>query len=275
MPRKNDKRYEQIRELFTRLDLCYHSLKLVGEELISESSGSSVHSSSVLGEKAVQLSKECSKVIREMYGRLDAQELDLSESALNRVELAIRRASESRTHTLQAVHIWRVIEAADRYLANVSPKYGYVRLSRKMALEAVEKHKKQNAQLAQLFREYKEAMATGEVSGKPAPAPFSHGILRWRGSQLYYGERIGDGVRWIELDPDYEVESVDDDEEGVELVEAKTIEGHLIKLRLDTVVDEVEVDTYLGQQKLSPYIVTGAQIAREQKRGSRRKRRRR
>jgi len=275
MPSENDKRDEEIQGLLTQLDLHYHSLRLVGQELISES-GESSASSGRLNDKALELSKECSKVIQALYDRVDSDDRGLSESALNRIELAIRRASESRTQTLRAVQIWRAIETADGYLASISPKYGYMRLSQQLAVQALEGAEEENDQLASLFREYKEAMATHRGTSKPVAVPFAHGILRWRGSHLYYLERMGRGVRWIELDPEYEGERVDDDEEpGLQLVEAKTIEGYLIRLTLDPIVDEAEVDRYLQAQRLSPYIVTGAQIAREQKRRTGRKRQKR
>jgi hypothetical protein len=277
MPIDGNSRYDQIQELLTKLDLSYHSLRLVGQNLVSQVAGSSTSLYSDLYTKSVQLSKECSTAISDVSSLLGEQVLGLRESTLNRIALAMRRASKAKSDTLRAVQVWRVIETTDQYLASVAPKYGYVRLSQETALEEIQKRADRDAQLVQVFREYHHAMSKGENSDASPTVPFSHGILRWRGRQLYYGQRFGDGVRWIELDPDYERKTIvqEQKEEGVELLEAKTIEGYTIELRLDPKVDESMVSSYLRRQKLSPYIASGAQIAEEQRkarrpRGSRR-----
>jgi hypothetical protein len=100
------------------------------------------------------------------------------------------------------VNIWRVIEATELLLNDMAEKYGYPRLSEQTALELTEGQRSKAAELAKLFEEYEDVMTTRASAPGPGGPPFANGILRWRGSQLFYVERTEDAARWIELDPD-------------------------------------------------------------------------
>lgn len=263
MAREKEQQYEAIRKSLTQLDLHHHSLKRVGRKLATEAAKPSVASSGALYEQSLQLGKGSTKIIHDLCQRLSEEDLDSCESALNRVDLAIRRASQAKSPTLCMVNVWRVIEATEQLLTGIAHKYDYVRLSEEAALEVPEGEETKAAELDKLFEEYEEVMATKIGIPKPAGPPFSHGILHWRGSQLFYVERIEDGARWIELDPDYERQGSVYEEEAAEIVRARTIEGYPITLSLDLMVDENEIDNYLVSQIGAEYFVSGAQIAEE------------
>ena len=264
MTLEKEKRYEEIRRSLTQLDLHHLSLENMGQKLASKAAKSFAASSGTVHQQSLQLSNDCSRIIHDLCDHLDREHLDSCESALNKVDLAVHRASQAKTPTLCMVNVWRVVEAIDQFLAGIADKYGYVRLSEEMAFEPTEEKGSKAAELDKLFEEYEEAMATKTDTPMPAGPPFSRGILRWRGSQLFYVERVEDGARWIELDPDYETEAIPEEDEAVELAEARTIEGYSITLRLDLRVDENEVDSYIRSQKGSEYFVLGSQVASEQ-----------
>jgi hypothetical protein len=272
--REKEKRYEEIRKSLSQLDLHQHSLKNAGQKLVSEASGSPAASSGATYEQSLQLSKDCLRIISYLGDHLDKEDLNACQSALDRVDLAVQRASQAKTPTLCMVNVWRVIEAAEQFLVSIADKYDYVRLSEETALEAIEGEETQAADLAKLFEEYEEAMAAKMQAPKPAGPPFSYGVLHWRGSQLFYIESVEDGVRWIELDPSYETENIDL-EEGAELLWARTIDGYEVMIRLDIVVDDNEVDNYIVSQEGSEYFVSGFQLAAEQGQAGSRKGRRR
>jgi hypothetical protein len=266
--RERERRYEEIRKSLTQLDLHQHSLKNAGQKLVSEGARSPTAASGTTYEQSLQLSKECLRIISALCDHLDEEDLDACESALNRVDLAVERASRAKTATLCMVNIWRVIEASEQFLASIADKYDYVKLSEETALETVEGEEVEAAELAKLFEEYEEAMATKTQVPKPTGPPFSEGVLYWRGSQLYYVERVEDGARWIELDSSYDLENIDL-EDTAELVWARTIDGYEVMLRLDLVVDENEVDNYVLSQQGSEYFISGTQLAAEQGRSRR------
>jgi len=257
------KRYEEVHRLLIQLDLYHHSLRLVGEDLLAQAGESSANLSGALYERSLQLTEECSSGLRELSDYLDQEDVALLESALNQVDLALRRASRAKTHTTHMVNVWRVIEVSDHFVASIAGKYGYAGLSEGISLETTERDDRTADELARLFAEYEDAMATkSDPSGRSGP-PFSHGILRWRGSQLFYVQRIEDGARWIELDPDFERRGITEEAGGVEISEARMIEGYPITLMLDLMVDEDEVDVYIRSQQGREYYVSGYQIAAE------------
>lgn len=274
MARELGKGYEQIRESLTQLDLHHHSLNNIAQRLVPEAPKPLAASSGALYEQALQLSKDCFRIIHDLCDHLDKEDLDSCQSMLDRVDLAVHRASEGKTPTLCMANVWRVIEATEQFLGAIADKYNYARLSEEMAWEAMEDQESKAAEMANLFAEYKKAMATKVEAPKPAGPPFSHGILYWRGSQLLYVQRIQDGARWIEVDPDCERDGVIDEEEAVKLVQTRTIEGYPITLRLDLMVDEMQVDKYIHSAMGSEYLASGSQIAKG-KRGRDRKGRRR
>ncbi len=263
MAKENGRRYGEIRDSLTQLDLHHHSLSTLGQKLVSEATKPATASSAALYEQSLQLGNDCLRIIHDLCENLDKEDLDSCQSALNRVDLAINRASQARTPTLCMVNIWRVIETIEQFLTGIAEKYGYVRVSEEASPQTTEEQKSEATELARLFAEYRESMATKPDTPKYEAPPFSNGVLHWRDKRLFYVERIEDGARWIELDPDYEREGVVDEQEAIELVRASTIEGHPITLRLDLMVDEFEVDNYVRSQMGSEYFVSGYQISGE------------
>lgn len=254
-----------IQKALTQLDLYHHSLRLVGEKMVSLVPGDA--SSNPLGElheRSVRLIDEGHKQLVELADHLRPEDLDVWQTAMNRIGVAARRLARARTQTLIVVNTWRVIEAADEFLTTVSPHYGHERLGSGAGLDPAEEGESEEATLESLFAEYEGTMAAmASVGSQPGP-PFAFGVLRWRGSQLFYVERVEDGVRWVELDPDHDLRSVAEEPEGLEVVEARTIEGYPITLRLDTEIAENEVDAYVRGQKGVEYFVSGYQVASEQ-----------
>jgi hypothetical protein len=255
-----------VQKALTQLDLYHHSLRLVGEKMVSRAPGDS--SSKPLGElheRSVALVDEGHKQLVELADHLRPEDLGVWQTALNRVGVAARRLARAKTQTLIVVNTWRAIEAADDFLAAVSPHYGHERLGMGAELALVEEEEGEEGTLERLFAEYEDTMAAmASVGSQPGP-PFSFGVLRWRGSQLFYVERVEDGVRWVELDPDHDLRSVGQEPGGVEVAEGRSIEGYPITLLLDTEIAENEVDAYIRGQKGIEYFVSGYQVASEQK----------
>ena len=272
---KDEQRSSQgILNSLTRLDLYLHSLRLAGEKLVLLAREPGSGDPDDLPEKSLQLANDCFELIRGLKHHLDTPDTRLWQSAVNRVDLAIRRASGARTLTLQLVNIWRVVEASDELLSSIAQKYGYARLTGDSELDAAEGEDTKGAELAELFEEYGNAMAARPgAAGSPAP-PFQFGILRWRGSQLFHVQRVEDGARWIELDPDYEPRTLGQEPDGSESVRARTIEGHQIEISLDLETDDREVDDYVRSQRGTEYYVSGYQVVTEKGPNRRQQRRR-
>ncbi len=272
--RDTEKRYEKIHKLLTQLDLYHHSLNNLGRKLVPQASKAPSASLGALYEESLQLSRDCSRVVHALCDNLDEKHLDFCRSALDRLNLAIHKASQAKTPTLSLVNIWRVMETIEQFFAGIAQDYDYTRVSGEAALQAIEGQESNSAELAKLFAQYAEIMATKIDIPGPTGPPFSHGVLHWRGSQLFYVEKVEDGTRWIELDPDCERDSVIEEEEAVKLAKTRTIEGYPITLRLDLKVDQVALDNYLLSQQGSEYFVSGSQIAGELKTRLGRKQRR-
>lgn len=246
-----------------RLDLYYHSLRLVGERLVAQAGESSVNPSDALYERSLQLSEESLSVLRGMTDYLDQQDVDLLKSALNQVDLALRRASQAGKHTMHMVNVWRVIEVTDDFLTSIAGEYGYERLSEGVPAETMQRDDSIADDVIKLFADYEDAMSTKTERSESTAPPFSHGVVRWRGSQLFYVQRTEDGARWIELDPNFERRGVTEGAGGVETSEARMIEGFPITLMLDLAVDENEVDIYLRSQWGRERYASGYEIAAE------------
>jgi hypothetical protein len=268
-------RSEDITKSFRQLDLYHHSLRNLGERLVVRARDPVAAPPAELLERSLQLAQDCSEVMQGLQSLLDSEDTDTARSAFQRVDLAIHRATRATTPTLHMVSIWRVVEASDEFLSSVAPKYGYTRLTAELEGALTEGEETTGAQLATLFAEYGDAMSTTPGgAGQPAP-PFMFGILRWRGTQLFYVERVEDGARWVELDPNHEVQITGQDASGAELAQAHTIEGHQIELLLDSETEENEVDAYIRSQRGSEYYVSGYQVVAErQGKGGRQARRR-
>jgi hypothetical protein len=269
------RRSEDITKSFRQLDLYHHSLRNLGEKLVVQARDPVAGPPAHLLEKSLQLARDCSELIQGLESLLDSEDSATARSAVQRVDQAIRRATRAARPTLQMVNVWRVVEASDEFLSTLAPKYGYTRLTRELEGGLTEGEEPKGDQLAELFEEYGDAMATTPGgAGQPGP-PFMFGILRWRGTQLFYVERVEDGARWIELDPNHEPQVTGQEASGAELAQARTIEGHQIELILDLETDESEVDYYIRSQRGVEYYVSGYQVvAEKQGRGGRQGRRR-
>lgn len=263
MAREKERRYGEVRQSLTQLDLYCHALKLLGQKLVAHPEKAPASADPALYEESLQLGSDASSLIEDLCKRVEGEDVELCRSTLSRVDLAIHKASRAKTPTLHMVNIWRLIEACEQFMNSIAHKYGYERLFEGAGLETSDGEERRTAELAQLFSEYEKAMAERVRAPKPMGPPFSHGILRWHGSQLFYVERVEDGARWIELDPDYERSSIIEDQEAVQISEARSIRGHPITLRLDLIVDENAVDDYLRSQKGSEYYVSGYQVVKE------------
>ncbi|NIN64011.1 MAG: hypothetical protein GTO63_04695 [Anaerolineae bacterium] len=246
-----------------RLDLYHHSLRLMGEGLLAQAGESSISPSDEPYVRSLQLIEECLSAMQGLGDYLDQEDVALHGSVLNQIDLGLRRASRAKTHTTHTVNVWRVIEVSERFLASIAGNYDYQRLSEAVPRETMDRDDSAADELAKLFAEYEDAMATKAEPRKPARPPFSHGVLRWRGSQLFYVQRIEDGARWIELDTNFERRGITEEAGEVETSEARTIEGYPITLMLDLVVDENKVDRYIRSQWGREYYVSGYQIAVE------------
>jgi hypothetical protein len=265
---------QEILKSLTRLDLYLQSLRLAGEKLVPQAADPGPEDLDELLDKSLQLANDCSMVIHGLEHLLQGPDTRLWQSAVNRVDLAIRRASGAGTLTLRLVNIWRVVEASDEFVSSLAQKYGYTRLMGDPTLDAGESEETKGAELARLFEEYGNAMAAKPEAASSAAPPFEFGILRWRGSQLFYVQRVEDGARWIELDPDYEPQTVGEEPDASESVQARTIEGHQIELRLDLETDDDEVADYVRSQRGNEYYVSGYQVITEKGLNRRQQRRR-
>ena len=253
----DEKRSREIVRLLTQLDLYHHSLGIVGEKLVAQAGHPSPGSSDDLREKSVGLASDCRDVLRDLRDRLDAEDVDLCQSIANRVDLATRRLSGTTTPGLEMVNIWRVIEASDQFLSAIARRYGYAILEAETGLDVDAGGEPTGGDLASLFAEYDDVMGGGSNLTGASDPPFRYGILRWRGSQLFYVERAEDVARWIELDPNVEPRIIAEEPGGVEVAEARTAEGYPISLMLDMKTDENEVDDYIRSQRGQERYVSG------------------
>jgi hypothetical protein len=257
------RRSEDIAKSFRQLDLYQHSLRNLGEELILRARDPAAGQPAELVDKSLRLAQDCSGLIEGLETLLEAEDTAAARTAVRRVDEAIGKATRAGTPTLQMVNIWRVVEATDEFLSSLAGKYGYTRLASELEAGLIEGTQSQGAELARLFEEYENAMATTPGGAGQLEPPFEFGILRWRGTQLFYVERVEDGARWIELDPNHEPQTTGQEGGGAEIAQARTIEGHQIELMLDLETDESEVDDYIRSQRGSEYYVSGYQVVAE------------
>jgi hypothetical protein len=269
---KREKRSEEVQKALTQLDLYHHSLRLVGEKMISQGSASATGAPDELQEKSLQLIEESLELLAALGEVLRAEESEAWESAVDRIAAAAGRVAHAKTAALAMVNTWRAIEAADDFLAALSPRHGHVRLGAVLD-EVPSDEDSEEAALERLFAEYEAGMAETSEVERPLSPPFTSGVLRWRGSQLFYVERAEDSARWVELDPDHDPQNVAEEPGGIEVAEARTIEGYPITLLLDAQVDENEVDAYVRSQEGREYVVSGYQVAAEQQQRKGRRRR--
>jgi hypothetical protein len=272
---EGEKGLQGIQKTLTQLDLYHHSLRLVGEKMAAEPSEVDASELTGLQDRTLQLVNGIVELLAGLGDLLADEDLHSWQSLVNRIAVASSRVSRAKARSLVMVNTWRVIEAVDGFLAHVSPRYGYARVGVPLGLVTGAEDGSEASALDRLFAEYEDTMAAETVVEPVAGPPFRFGVLRWRGSQLFYVERAEDSARWVELDPDEDARSLGEEPGGVETAEARTIEGYPIRLMLDVEIDEHELDAYMHSQKGLEYFVSGYQVASEQerKRGGRSRRR--
>jgi hypothetical protein len=261
---EQERRTQDIQRMLTQLDLYHHSLRLMGEKMAADASELAASDLDDLQDRVLQLANTVVELLDGLHDSLVGEDLDSWQSLRNRIDVACTKVSRAKNTSLVMVNTWRVIEAVDGFLTHVAPRHGYDRLGAALGLEATADGGGEAAALDRLFAEYENTMAE-EIGVEPVPGPpFQFGVLRWRGSQLFYVERAEDSARWVELDPDEDPRSLGEEPGGVEAAQARTIEGYPIKLMLDVEVDEGELDAYIESQKGLEYFVSGYQVAAEQ-----------
>jgi peptide/nickel transport system permease protein len=164
------------------LDVYYHSLRLLGQKLVP--GWSSTSSSRALCERSLQLGVDCSVALRGLRERLDSEDMDLCDSALATIELAVQRASRAKGDTQFVVNIWRVIEAVDQVLENVALKHGYATLDERTASADATAAGAVVAPLPSGFA--RQGGVTGAETETPRPVSVSvlGAIPRWRAKRL-------------------------------------------------------------------------------------------
>ncbi len=261
---EEERRTQDIQKMLTQLDLYHHSLRLMGEKMVADASELAASDLDELQDRVLQLVNSVVELLDGLRDSLVDEDLDSWQSLRNRIGVACSKVSQAKNTSLVMVNTWRVIEAVDGFLTSVAPRHGYDRLGAALGLEASADGEDEALALDRLFAEYENTMAEEPVV-EPVPGPpFQFGVLRWRGSQLFYVERAEDSARWVELDPDEDPRSLGEEPGGVEAAQARTIEGYPIRLMLDVEVDEGELDAYIQSQKGLEYFVSGYQVAAEQ-----------
>jgi peptide/nickel transport system permease protein len=134
MARGDSGRRGELRRWLAHLDLYQHSLRLMGQKLVSDAAVPSVGLSDIVCERSLQLGQDCSMTLRRLKDRLDSEDVGECESTLKRVDLAVSRASRAEGHTLFMLNVWRVVEAVEQFLDTVAVKYGYTTLSERTTL---------------------------------------------------------------------------------------------------------------------------------------------
>ncbi|NIN69391.1 MAG: ABC transporter permease subunit [Anaerolineae bacterium] len=184
MARHYSRKYNEIRQSLAHLDVHYHSLRLLGQKLLSESSTSVGASSGALYARTLQLGKECSLILQLLNRQLDPEDVDLCASTLNGVDLALNKASQMPGATLYTVNVWRVITAVGEFLAVISGKYGYQTLSESATLEQAGVREARVGKAASSVQAEGRLVAPKLPAIKPLALPTFRGVPRWRVRRL-------------------------------------------------------------------------------------------
>lgn len=265
---EEDKTSQAILSTLTRIDLYHHSLKMAADKLIAQiGSAEGADASVELRERSLELGRECSDVLGSLRGLVNEDERGPVDSALDTVDLALTRASGASNETLHLLNIWRVVEATERLVSVLGDRHGYESISGESVPVVNDEREVKGTRLVRLFAEYEDAMAREPSPVAEGGPPFEHGILQWRGNQLYYVQRVEDGARWVELDPDSEPRVIGEERGGVEIAEARSVEGYPLNLMLDVNLDANVVDEYIRSQTGHEYYVSGYQVAAESQGG--------
>jgi peptide/nickel transport system permease protein len=180
MARDDGRKHKEIGQSLAHLDLHYNSLRLLGQKLLSESSTSVGASSGALYERTLQLSKECSLILQLLKEQLDRQDADLCTSTLNRVDLAVDRASQAQRPTLHTVNVWRVVTAVGEFLDVVSGKYGYETLLERTIPQQAGVGEARARKGASSLQADGRAVAPKAPAIRPLALPTFRRLPRWR-----------------------------------------------------------------------------------------------
>ena len=259
-----EKRGPKVVSALTRVDLYHHSLRLLAERLItSVGEPEQWDVAAEVRQRSLEVGEGCAEMLSAVVDYVDGEDRLQVESALERINAALGRASGTADPTLHTVNIWKVVQICDELLSALATRYGYERLTGESVAATSGDRGGEPSELAELFAEYEDAMGgEPELDIGPIP-PFEHGILQWLGGQLYYVQRVEDRARWVELDPGVEPEVIGQEHGGVEIAEARTAEGYPLNLMLDADLNEEALREYLASQKGREYFVSGYQVATE------------
>ncbi|MDH4209450.1 MAG: hypothetical protein OEV76_11295, partial [Anaerolineae bacterium] len=152
---------QTVLSTLTRIDLYHHSLRVAADKIMAqkgaaESAGDSV----ALRERALDLVRDCSDALSSLRGLVDEGESGAVDSARDIVDLALMRASRASNETLCLVNLWRVVEATERLTSMLAGRYGYESISGESGGAVNDEGEIEGAELARLFTEYEDAMAT-------------------------------------------------------------------------------------------------------------------
>jgi peptide/nickel transport system permease protein len=180
MERLERRRGGDLHSRLAHLDLYHHSLRLLGQKLVSGSTSAS----GALHERSLQLAADCSVALRRVREHLDLEDIALCESALTTIDLAVQRASQAKGHTQFLVNIWRAIEVVEQFLEAVAVKYGYTRLAARDASRVGLATGRGAASLAPDFEQQGQVIVAKEETLRPASVPFLRVLPRWRTKRL-------------------------------------------------------------------------------------------
>lgn len=167
-----------------RLDVCQHSLKLMGKKLLSEGRESPSTSSEALYERSLQLGEDCVRTLQLLCAQLNSEDRGFCRSTLNRVEAAIDRVSVGKIDTVRLVNVWRAVEAIGQFLAFVAERYGYSTISQGMALEPGGWVKSGASAATELVEKPREPVGEKVVRLEPVSIPSFRVPPRWHPRRL-------------------------------------------------------------------------------------------
>lgn len=174
----------ELHRRLAHLDLYYQSLRLMGQKLALSADESSRDLPRVLYERSLQLGGDCSSALRHLREGLDSEDRRACESAMDRVDLAVERASQAKGHTMFMVNIWRVVDAVDHFLEKVAVKYGYATLSDRAQLGGTPALGAGGAPFDPPFGAYERAATARRDVAGPISIPVLRTLPRWRTRRL-------------------------------------------------------------------------------------------
>lgn len=156
-----------------RLDLYQHSLRLVGKKLASPPSSREGEDREALYKRSLEIGQECALALRGLRRRLPAEDVGPCDTALERVDRAVDRASRAEGHALFTVNVWRTVEAVEQFLGRLAVRYGYRPISETAALEGEKPAPGGIAQVAPAAGRYEQVLAElQEALGRPSVLTF-------------------------------------------------------------------------------------------------------